>query len=361
MLNRAVVSAVSLVCVVLAGCEDDVPKPASVRPVRTIAVEPGSFRQFVKVIGDIRPRRESDLGFRVSGKVIARAATVGSPVRAGDVVARLEDDDYRNRVKQADADVKAAQAVYQEAAANEARQRMLKTNGITTRVNYDAARKTLLSAEAGLQSARVALRMARDQLDHTVLKAEFDGIITATGAEIGQVVASAQMIVRLAPSGERDAVFAIAETAIRRGGFGIGAPVRVALLSEPGVTATGAIREISPIADPATRTFDVRVAVDASAGSMLFGASVDGVFAGHGETGIALPPEAIFDGNGKPAVWLYSREKGAVTLHPVAIARYEDDRVIVSGGLARGDLVVTAGVNRLREGQPVKLEGEEAL
>jgi RND family efflux transporter MFP subunit len=361
MLKYMTLITVSALSLGLAGCKEETQEVSEARPVRAISVTSADIQEERMSIGDIQPRRESEMGFRVSGKVIERTANVGAAVKAGDIIARIDDEDYRNRLKQAAADVKAAEAVFEEAKANEGRQSKLLKAGVTTRVNYDAAKKGLLSAEATLQSARVALKMAGDQLAHTELKAEFDGVVTATGAEAGQVVNTGQMIARVAPIDERDAVFAIAESAIQEGHYRVGAEVGVALLSDTNIRARGKVREVSPMADPATRTFEVKVALENPPSQMLFGASVAGEVKAGDEKGFALPPAAIFDGTGKPSVWVYRKDNGSVTLRPIAVARYEEDRVIVSEGLAKGDVVVTAGVNRLREGQEVTLAEEGSL
>jgi RND family efflux transporter MFP subunit len=221
MLKYMALITVSALGLGIAGCKEETQEVSEVRPVRAISVTSADIQEERMSIGDIQPRRESEMGFRASGKVIERTANVGAAVKAGDIIARIDDEDYRNRLKQAAADVKAAEAVFEEAKVNEGRQSKLLKAGVTTRVNYDAAKKSLLSAEATLQSARVALKMVGDQLAHTELKAEFDGVVTAIGAEAGQVVNTGQLIARVAPIDERDAVFAIAESAIQEATTGL--------------------------------------------------------------------------------------------------------------------------------------------
>lgn len=342
----------------LGGCDHEAARMSEPRPVRATIVSSKPVADERLAVGEVKPRQESELGFRVSGKVVSRAAAAGDTIREGDVVARLDPQDYENKVRTAQADVMAAAAVLAEAQANEARQRKLLAKGVTTRVNYDAARKGLLSAEAALQSAKIALAMAKDQLAYTELKAEFDGVVTATGAEAGQVVNTGQMIVKLAPASQRDAVFAIAEATLQDHFFEQGAVVELSLLSNPAVTAKGTVREVAPLADPATRTFQVKVTIHDPPREMLFGAAVNGRVTAKPSPGIELPTGAIYDSAGQPAVWLYRPASHSVTLRPVTVAQYETDRVIVARGVATGDVVVTAGVNRLREGEKVKLAEE---
>jgi len=360
-MKPAILLQISLLAIMLAGCKDEPLPNSEVRPVRTVTVSPQAIEDSRTTIGEIKPRHETDAGFRVSGKLVARLVKVGDKVRKGDVIARIDGEDYENRLRQAAADVKAAEAVLVEATANEARQRKLMTGGYTTKVNYDAAKKGLISAEAALQSARVAAKMAADQVGYTVLHADFDGVITATGAEAGQVVGTGQMIVREASLAERDAVFSIAEADVINGFFAIGDNVSLSLLSDPSIYARGQIAEVSPIADPATRTFQVKATVIDPPDAMLFGSSVSGTAGRPMDAGIGLPPSAVFGGGVGTAVWIYQPASHTVTLRPISIGRYEAHKVVVSDGLASGDIVVAAGVNRLREGQEVKLSQGGAL
>lgn len=339
---------------------------ASARPdapeaklVKAVTVKPAPQVDSRTAIGEIRPRLESDLGFRVSGKLVERVAEIGATVKKGEVLARIEDQDYRNRLASAEADVAAAQAVIVEASAAEARIGALLAKGFTTRANYDATLKNLRSAQAKLKSANIAFEMARDQLGYAELHAEFDGIVTATGAEAGQSVNVGQMVVRVADPQSRDAVFSIAEAAFANAPHGKRLPqVTVSLLSNPAITAVGSIREIAPMADAATRTFQVKVAIENAPDEMRFGASVAGRADIGGTSVIVLPGSALFDKDGKPAVWVVSASS-AVELKPVSVARYETDRIVISEGLVQGDLVVTAGVNRLREHEKVRTVGGE--
>lgn len=341
-----------------AGTAAPVTEP-EVKLVRAMAVEPKPIADERRAVGEVRPRRESDLGFRVSGKLAMRNVDVGDSVKKGDIIARVEDQDYRNRVLSAKADKAAAEAVLVEAQASERRIKTLLDKGYTTRANHDATLKNLRSAEAKLDSANVALAMAADQLAYTDLHADFDGIVTATAAEAGQIVNTGQMVVRLADPTAKDAVFSIAEANFAQPPRAGGAPqITVSLLSSPNLTAVGKIREIAPVADAATKTYQVKVSLENAPETMRFGASVAGRIETDSAPVVVLPGSALFDKDGKPAVWVVGHSS-EVELKPIVVARYEADRVIVAAGLAAGDVVVTAGVNRLRENQKVRFEGEE--
>lgn len=326
-----------------------------IRPVRTVIAEPKPIEDDRQAVGEIRPRQESDLGFRVSGKVVSRAVDVGVAVKTGESLARLDEQDLQNKLRSAEADVASAEAYLVEATANEDRQNQLLAKGVTTRTNYDAALRNKRSAEAKLESSKAALDLAKDQLKYAELKADFDGIVTATGAEPGQVVNVGQMVVRLAKPDGVDAVFNIAESAFREKGTDRRPEISVSLLSNPSISTIGTVREVSPVADATTRTYQVKVTLSDAPAAMRFGASVLGRLNEKTAPVVVLPGTALYDKEGKPAVWVVDQKSSQVALKAVTVARFEAERVIISDGLAAGDIVVTAGVNRLRMGQKVRL------
>ena len=339
----------------LAGCREAGAPAPEIRPVRTVVVMPKPIDDDRQAVGEIRPRQESDIGFRVGGKVISRAVDVGVSVKSGDLLARLDTQDFDNRLRSAEADVTSADAVLVEARATEQRQSEWLEKGVTTHSNYDAAVKNRRSSEAKLESAKAALDLAKDQLAYTELRADFDGIVTAVAAEPGQVVNAGQMVVRLAKPDQIDAVFNVAEAAFRDRPAGDRPAVLVNLLSSPSIVAEGTVREVSPVADPVTRTYQVKVSLENPPAAMRFGASVLGRLKATTAPVIVLPGSALYDQGGKPAVWIYDSASSTVKLRPVQVSRFETDRVIVSKGVSQGEVVVTAGVNRLREGQHVRL------
>lgn len=354
--RRAGAFSLALLALAISGCGDSTPKKeAEVRPVRTLTVDPRPIEDDRHAVGEIKPRQESDLGFRVGGKLISRLVDIGVTVKKGALLARIDEQDTSNKLKSAEADVSAAEAVLVEAEGSELRLRRLVETGATTRANYDAALRNLRSAEAKLDSAKAALALARDQLAYTELKADFDGIVTAVGAEPGQVVSTGQMVVRLALPDQKDAVFAVAETAFRDKNPTDRPEIIVRLLANPEVVAEGKVREVSPVADPATRTYQVKVTLHEPPLQMRFGSSVVGRLKTTTAPVVVLPGAALFEKSGKPAVWVVDKAAGTVALRPIGLARFESDRIVVSDGLAKGDIVVTAGVNRLREGQKVRL------
>ena len=341
--------------VALAGCKAE-PAALDVRSARTVVVEPQRIDVDRHVIGEVKPRYESDLSFRVAGKVLVRRVDVGASVKQGDTLATLDTQDFQNRLRSAEADVASAEAEVVETQGNEARKAKLLKDGFTPQATYDTALRNLRSAEARRASAKANLDLARDQLRYTELRADFDGLITAVGAEPGQNVNAGQMVVKLARPGDKDAVFNIAETAFTgQHPTSEHAEVSIWPLSNPELKVGGVAREISPIADSATRTYTVKVTLRDPPQQLRFGMSIGGRWSVNSGLVVALPLSALFEQNGTPAVWVVDQRSGSVALRPVAVARYETDRVVIAEGLAKGDVVVTAGVNTLTQGQKVRV------
>ncbi len=349
---------IALAAALLAGCNAEkaaAPAPAEARPVRTMVVNSKPYDDGRTLPGEIRPRIEADVGFRVAGKIAAREVGVGARVTAGQELARLDEQDLRNRLTAAEADVSAAEAGLTQARDTEGRQRQLLQSGTTTKARFDDAVAALRGAEAKEQSAQAALRLARDQLAYATLKADWDGIVTAVGAEAGQVVGAGQMVLRIARPGEKDAVFSVAEEQLRHPPSS--PTIEVRLRGDAAVATTGRVREIAPVADAQTRTTLVKVAIEDPQDRFRLGALVVGQANWAVEPRMTTPLSAIFQKDRKPAVWVVDRATSTVHLQPVEILRYEPERAVLAGGLGEGDLVVTAGVNRLQEGQKVRIDG----
>jgi RND family efflux transporter MFP subunit len=322
------------------------------RPVRTVSVAFQQAGNTLSLTGEIQPRYQADIGFRVNGKILARPVDVGSEVKTGDLLARLDPQQYRQDLEVAKAEVAAAQAELARARAQEARQRELLKNGHTTQVKYDLALKSFKTAEAQLNAARAKQVQASENLSYTELKADSDGVVTAVGADAGQVVSAGQMVVRLAQPGEREAVFNVAEGALKNPSKN--PTVMVHLVSDPAIKTAGTVRYVSPQADPATRTYTVRVSLPEAPPQMRLGANVVGTVTIDQARIVALPGSALFEKDGKAAVWLVGKDH-TVQLKPITVDRYQGDSVIVGEGLAPGELVVTAGVQKLIPGQKVTL------
>jgi RND family efflux transporter MFP subunit len=339
--------------VVLVGCKPE-DAPTALRLVRTLVVDPKSIGEDRRAIGEVKPRYENDLSFRVAGKVLSRLVDVGASVKQGDTLATLDTQDYQNRLRSAEAEVSSAEAALVNAQGTEARQAKLLKDGWTPKATYDGALQNLQAAEARLKAAKASLNLTQDQLNYTTLRADFDGVITAVGAEAGQNVNAGQMVVKLARPDDKDGVFNIAETALTEIGT-TQIEVLVWPLSNPEGLVEGVLREISPVADPATRTYTVKVTLKNPPPQLRFGMSIGGRLKGQPTFVVALPLAALFEKNGSPAVWVFDQQSNSLALRPITVARYEANTVVVGSGLAKGDIVVTAGVNTLTIGQKVRL------
>ena len=338
----------------LAACKkEEKAATPDIRPVRTVIVEPSEAGETVSLTGEIQARYQADIGFRVNGKIIERPADVGTQVKKGDILARLDPQQYRQDFEVAKAEVATAEAEETRSEAQEWRQRELLKNGNTTRVQYDQALKTFKTAQAQLNSARARQVQASENLDYTELKADNDGVITTVGADPGQVVSAGQMVVRLAQPGEREAVFNVAE-ALLKNPPRKDPTVEVNLVSNPDIRTEGRVRYISPQADPTTRTYTVRVSLPGAPPQMRLGANVIGSVTLNQGSSITIPGTALFQKEGQPAVWLVEKD-GTVQLKQITIDRYQGDLVVVGDGLAQGDVVVTGGVQKLLPGQKVRL------
>src|ERR1700686_896169 len=337
----------------LVGCKPET-VPVESRAVRTVVVDLKPIGDDRQAVGEVKPRYESDLSFRVAGKVLSRLVDVGAWVKKGDKLAALDTQESQNRLRSAEADASSAEAALVNAQGTEARQAKLLKDGWTPKATYDTALQNLQAAGARLKAAKANLDLTPDQLNYTTLKADFDGVITAVGAEAGQNVNAGQMVVKLARPDDKDGVFNIAETAFTDIS-NTQLDVVVWPLSNPDMTLEGVVRALSPVADPATRTYAVKVTLNNPPPQLRFGMSIGGLLKGKAPVAVALPLSAVFERNGSPAVWLLDQQSSSLTLRPITIARYEANIVVVASGLAKGDIIVTAGVNTLTVGQKVRI------
>ena len=351
-MNRAVLTVFAPALVASAlGCREAPSTPIAPRPVRTVTVAIANGSDTVVQTGDVQPRRETDLALQIEGRIARRLVEVGAAVARGQILARLDDGLVQNEVRAAQAELTSTAAALELARGNLARQDKLFAAQSASAQQIDEATAAVRSAIARNDVAAAAALNARRKLGYTTLVAPEDGVVTAVGANPGQVVAPGQMVVRVATQ-ERDAVFTISDRIVAATSRDV--KIRVQLVSDPAVAVVGAVREVSPAADPVTRTYRVRVALPGTA-PMPLGASVTGTVELPAEPVVALPASALTsDGNG-PAVFVVDLATEQLRRRAVTVARYGDDRVVIASGLHNGDRVVTAGVSKLRPGQRVAL------
>jgi RND family efflux transporter MFP subunit len=344
-------------CLFLAGCkeEQEAAAPPAVRSARVIVVTPHNLELAAQGAGRIEARYVSQVGFEVGGRLISRNVDIGSVVTEGEALAALSATDFQNKVIAAEADLATAEATLTRVAGQEERDRILADKGYTPRSVHDESLKSLRSAEAAVQAAQAQLRIAQNQLGYTRLAAPNDGVVTATGADPGQVVEAGQMVVEISRDAEREAVFAVAGADVARATLDM--PVKVWLQAQPEVAVTGTVREISPVADSTTGTYEVRVALPSAPREMRLGAIVVGRAESEGQEVTTLPATALLQSGDDAQVWVVS-EDNQVHRRAVELLEFDMDSVVVGAGLTPGEMVVTAGVNSLADGQDVKPETE---
>ena len=341
----------SVVIFLLPGCGDNQGNTTDpVRTVRYVVVGSAQTLPALERTGEIHAHDETILSFRTGGRIVTRSVDIGDRVNAGQLLATLENTTSQNQLDGAQADYEGAKASAQVAALNVNRMQKLMPTGAIARTQLDTARADWLVARARLKNSESALRNARESLGWTRLMAPQSGVITEVSASAGQVVNGGQSVLTLATGEARDVVFDIAKPEAIPPQEQAG--LRVSLLSDPSVQASAALRDISPQADPQTRTWRVRATLQNPPLAMALGASVTVTLPATGPHGYALPASALSRVGDKPAVYVINPQSQA-QLRVVVPAYYTATSVIISGGLEPGDRVITAGVSKLRSGEPV--------
>jgi len=344
-------SAAPLIFLMLAACSSGATDAPPAPLVRTLVVGQAEAAP-LRYTGVVRARIESDLGFRVGGKIVERLVDPGQHVRRGQALMRLDVTDLGLAASAATDRLRAAQAEATRAAAEEARLRRLAEAGAVSRSAYEAALAAAQSARANLSAAGAGADEAANQRGYATLLADADGVVTDVLAQPGQVISAGTPVVRLARAGDREAAVAVPE-------------IQVATLPRVGRAVlygsdrplAARLREVAGAADPLTRTYDARFAL---AGSDLpLGATVTVELPRTGASRLAVPLSSLHDGGRGPGVWVV--RSGRVTLRRVQVAALgEETASIAPGALAPGDRIVALGAHLLREGQPVRIAAAAA-
>src|SRR6516165_873505 len=321
------------------------------RPVQVQRVDFTNENPAREFVGVVRARHETDLGFRVAGKIVARTVNVGDVVHAGDVVARLDPQDLDLQVESAQAELVAATSNLADASAEEARYANLKLRAAVAAADYDHKKAAKDEAQGRLERAQRSLDLARNQVAYAELKVDVDGVITATLAEPGQVVNIGQPVARLAHHGEKEALVALPETWLEEARK---SDASVALWAAPDKSFAAHLRELSPQADPTTRTYAARFTIDNPDDTVALGMTATVRLTRPASARLAkLPLSAVLNRGGGPSVYLVDKS-GALELRPVTVSAFTEDAALVSAGLADGDEVVTLGVQKLTPGAQVR-------
>jgi RND family efflux transporter MFP subunit len=343
----------AFLAVALAGCNEKVAeKAAPGRPVLVATVHYEAESPERSFVGTIKPRIETDMGFRVPGKVAKRLVEVGQTVEVGQPLATLDEIDLRLQAEQAEAEFRAATGVLAQAAAAEQRAKDLRAKGWATDAQLDQAKAAADEARARLNRAERSVDLTKNSLSYATLEADTRGVVTATLIDAGQVVASGQTAIRVARFAEKEAVVAIPETLIGRAKDGTAS---VTLWSEPDKKYAAKLREIAPSADSATRTYLAKFSLPDAGDKVSLGMTATLTLAGPSTQRVArVPLSALFSEGGDPSLYIVDAQ-GEVALKPVAVKSYESDNVVISGGVDDGAKVVVLGVQKLDPAQKVRV------
>jgi RND family efflux transporter MFP subunit len=343
----------ALMAVALGGCDETVAqKAAPTRPVLVATVHYEAESPERSFVGTIRPRIETDMGFRVPGKVAKRLVEVGQTVDVGQPLATLDEVDLKLQAEQAEAELRAATGVLAQAAAAETRAKELRAKGWATDAQLDQAKAAADEARSRLNRAQRSVELTNNSLSYATLLADTRGVVTATLIDAGQVVAAGQTAVRVARFAEKEAVVAIPETLVARAKEGV---ATVSLWSEPNKKYAAKLREIAPAADPATRTYLAKFSLPGAGDSVSLGMTATLTLCDPATTRVArLPLSALFSEGGDPSLYTVD-DKGDVTLKPVAVKSYDSDNVVITGGVDEGAKVVVLGVQKLDPAQKVRV------
>jgi RND family efflux transporter MFP subunit len=350
-----------LIVAAVAGCKGEaaVKEEAVVRPVKVVTVSAAPDGRTLTYSGVVRARIESSIGFRVGGKIVERAVNVGDRVKVGQLIARLDDTDLKLAENSARAAVTAARTRRDVTRDNLERAKPLLAQQFISQAAYDIRRNDLDSAVSALDSADAQLRQAANATGYATLTADKAGIVTAVMGEPGQVVSAGQAVIALAEAGETEIAIGVPEQDAGR--IAVGQRASIALWAGAGASTEGRIREIAGQADAASRTYAVRVSAHNPPQSMRLGmtATVAIRIDGQGPA-LLVPLTAVTESEGAPVVFVVDRENGTVRRMPVTVAGTADEGLRVAGGLKAGDMVVSAGVQFLRDGMRVRRPGERS-
>jgi RND family efflux transporter MFP subunit len=343
----------AFLAIALAGCNELAAEKASpLRPVLVANVHYEAESPERSFVGTVKPRIETDMGFRVPGKVAKRLVEVGQTVDVGQPLATLDEVDLKLQAEQAEAEFRAATGVLAQAAAAETRAKDLRAKGWATDAQLDQAKAAADEARARLNRAERSVELTNNSLSYATLVADTRGVVTATLIDAGQVVASGQTAIRIARFAEKEAVVAIPETLLGRAKNGV---ATVTLWSDPNKKYAAKLREVAPSADPATRTYLAKFSLTEADERVSLGMTATLTLADPAKERVArLPLSALYSRGGDPSFYVVD-SRGDVTLTPVTVKSYETNDVVISGGVDEGARVVVLGVQKIDPAQKVRV------
>ncbi|SDY86963.1 efflux RND transporter periplasmic adaptor subunit [Pseudomonas sp. NFIX28] len=336
--------------VLLSACGHEEAAQTTVRPAMVVQPEPAA-QSVDSYPGEVRARYEPDLAFRIGGKVSRRLVEEGQRVKADQPLAELDPQDVRLQLEATRAQVAAAEANLNLVRSERDRYKTLMERQLVSRSQYDNAENLYRSGLARLKQIKAEFDVASNQAGYAVLRAPQDGVVARRTVEVGQVVAAGQTVFTLATDGEREVLISLPEQGFGR--FRIGQPVSVELWSQPDQRFAGQIRELSPAADPRSRTFAARIAFTAGKVPAELGQSARVFIQAAAHVPLSVPLSAVTAENGAAYVWRVDANN-TLKKTPVRLGAFGEKNVPVLEGLGANDWVVAAGVHVLHEGQQVR-------
>lgn len=340
--------------VMLAACSKKEPPPEPVRPVLSIKVQALNEETLGRFAGSIQARYESNVGFRVPGRIASRNVDVGAEVEKGALLATLDPTDQQNQLRAAQGDLAKIQAQLINAQANARRQQELFNRGVGAQAQLDIAQTDLKTTQASLDQAKAAVNQAKDQLGYVELRTDHRAIVTAWNAEAGQVVTAGQQVVTLAQPDIKEAVIDLPDTLVDQ--LPPDVVFQVASQLDPSITSTAIVREIEPQAQSATRTRRARLTLADSPPGFRLGTAISVTLSSAIKPRIELPVTALQEVDGKTRIWVIDAQSQTVSPRDVNVISRTDDSVVLADGVKSGERVVSAGVNSLKPGQKVKID-----
>lgn len=328
--------------------------PEVMRPVKVVEIAKTDDTRLLDYSGAVRARWEANLGFRVAGKIVERAVDIGDRVQPGDLLARIDATDYALAVKTAEANLAAAEKQVETAGLTLKRAGQLQAKNVASQSVLDEATLGHQQAVAARDAAASSLQQARNQVGYAELRADRGGIVTAVGADSGQVVAVGTPVVTVAVDGEKEIQIAVPETEIL--GFKPDMAVEVGFWNDGSLKLDGRVREIAGSADPRSRTFSVRIGLPDDARVLLGMTATVRATIGTDRPLVSVPLEALAEKGGSKIVWVVDPDNGTVHARDVEVSDFGPDGVRVAKGLNQHDLVVAAGTQFMTENLKVKLQ-----
>lgn len=343
----------------LAGCVEEAPPALPARPVLSTVVQSLTSAQ-AALVGTVAARHETDLGFTILGRLSQRPVQIGDRIVKGQLVAAIDTAVLESSLRQAAADLESARAQLENAEASRQRQVALLASRASSQASLDNAQQSAVAARANVTQAEANLRKAREQLDKAKIHAEFPGVVTATGAEQGELVLAGQSVVTVARTDVREAVIDVREDTVSA--LAIGEDFQIALQQNPAMRIAGQVREIAPQADAVTRTRRVRILLTDPPEEFRLGSTVIASPLKDSASRMRIPSTAILQVDDRPYVWLVDPQADGggftVTLQEVTLRSLDSSTAEILSGLQPGQRVVTAGVHSLKDGQQVRLYRE---